>query len=98
MSKKKSADKEPINIQEREYYRKRDEQLRARALQLGGAGKDPRTLIQIKQAEDMAKALRAQKIADRSLSGRTPEAGTRSILEGMRSFMRGGGGFRIGGK
>ncbi len=40
---------------------------------------------------------RVTKIAQ-PLQGRTPEAGTRSLLEGMRSFMRGGGGFRIGGK
>ena len=32
------------------------------------------------------------------ISGRTPEFGTRSLLEGMKSWMRGGGGFRIGGK
>ena len=32
------------------------------------------------------------------LSGRTAEFGTRSMLEGMKSWMRGGGGFRIGGK
>ena len=32
------------------------------------------------------------------LQGRTVEAGTRSMLEGLRSWMRGGGGFRIGGR
>jgi hypothetical protein len=32
------------------------------------------------------------------LSGRTSEFGTRSVLEGMRSYMRGGGGSRITGK
>ena len=31
-----------------------------------------------------------------SLSGRTPDSGTRSLLEGLRSFM--GGGLRKGGK
>jgi hypothetical protein len=30
------------------------------------------------------------------LSGRTSEFGTRSMLEGMKSWMRGGGGFRRG--
>jgi hypothetical protein len=98
MAKKKSRDNEPINIQERERERKRDEQMRARALQLGGAGKDPRTLGQIKQAEDAAKALRAQRIADRSLSGRTVEYGTRSMLQGLRNWITGGGGSRLLGK
>ena len=32
------------------------------------------------------------------LSGRTAEFGTRSLLEGMKSWMRGGGGFRTGSK
>ena len=32
------------------------------------------------------------------MSGRTVEAGTRSMLEGMRGFMRGGGGLRSHGK
>jgi hypothetical protein len=32
------------------------------------------------------------------LSGRTVEFGTRSMLEGMRGFMRGGGGLRSHGK
>jgi hypothetical protein len=32
------------------------------------------------------------------LAGRTAEFGTRSVLEGMRSFMRGGGGSRLSGK
>lgn len=39
----------------------------------------------------------AAKASDK-LSGRTAEFGTRSLLEGMKSWMRGGGGFRIGGK
>jgi hypothetical protein len=32
------------------------------------------------------------------MRGRTVEFGTRSLLEGMKSWMRGGGGFRIGGR
>lgn len=32
------------------------------------------------------------------LSGRTVDAGSRSVLEGMRSFMRGGGGSRLTGR
>jgi hypothetical protein len=32
------------------------------------------------------------------MSGRTVEAGTRSMLEGMRGWMRGGGGLRSHGK
>jgi hypothetical protein len=39
-----------------------------------------------------------QRAAKDSLSGRTSEFGTRSVLEGMRSYMRGGGGSRITGK
>jgi|DEB0MinimDraft_3_1074331.scaffolds.fasta_scaffold164333_2 hypothetical protein len=46
---------------------------------------------------DMSKALRAKMAADRSIRGRTVEFGTRSMLEGMRRFM-GGGGFRQHGR
>ena len=46
---------------------------------------------------DMSKAYRAKMAVDR-MAGRTVEFGTRSLLEGMKSWMRGGGGFRIGGK
>jgi len=38
------------------------------------------------------------KAAKDVLSGRTAEFGTRSVLEGMRSFMRGGGGSRLTGR
>jgi hypothetical protein len=46
---------------------------------------------------DMSKAYRAKMAVDR-MAGRTVEFGTRSLLEGMKSWMRGGGGFRTGGK
>ncbi len=46
---------------------------------------------------EMSRMLRAKMTADR-MTGRTVEFGTRSMLEGMKSFMRGGGGFRTGGK
>jgi hypothetical protein len=41
---------------------------------------------------EMSKALRAKMAADRVMSGRTVEGGTRSMLSAMRNFMRGGGG------
>ena len=39
---------------------------------------------------EMSRMLRAKMSADR-MAGRTVEGGTRSMLEGMKSFMRGGG-------
>jgi ribosome biogenesis protein Nip4 len=47
---------------------------------------------------DMSKALRAKMAADRVMSGRTVEGGTRSMLSAMRNFMRGGGGSILRGR
>ncbi len=46
---------------------------------------------------DMSKAMRAKQAVDR-MAGRTVEFGTRSMLEAVRGFMRGGGGLRSHGK
>ena len=47
---------------------------------------------------DMSKALRTKMAADRFLSGRTVESGTRSMLEGLKGWIRGGGGSRLTGR
>ena len=47
---------------------------------------------------EMSRALSAKMAADRFLSGRTVEPGTRSLLEGLRGWIRGGGGSRLTGR
>ena len=47
---------------------------------------------------DVSKVYRAKLAVDRFLAGRTVDAGSRSVLEGMRSWMRGGGGSRLTGR
>jgi hypothetical protein len=50
---------------------------------------------------DVSKVYRAKLNLDRFLSGRTVEAGTRSLLQGMKSYMVdrfGGGGSRLTGR
>jgi len=118
MGKKKSRDFEPINIQARERDRKRDEQMRARALQFRPSEQQMAADDRARAAAKAARAARLQRqqaeqrvakgpnlkpppAARDPLAGRTVDAGTRSLREGLLSFMRefrGGGGSRITGR
>ena len=65
--------------------------------------KTPSTRQESRNIRDFARNLpRSQPIpvgrVKDQMSGRTVEAGTRSMLEGQRGFMRGGGGLRSHGK
>lgn len=56
-----------------------------------------RAYARAEQKLDAAK-IRAWNHMNRQLANRTVDAGSRSVLEGMRSFMRGGGGNRLTGR
>jgi hypothetical protein len=56
-----------------------------------------RAYARSEQRLDAAK-MRAWNHMNRQLANRTVDAGSRSVLEGMRSFMRGGGGSRLTGR
>jgi hypothetical protein len=94
---KKRANKKPSATYpdpDREFAR----QIELRRLAVEKAKSDPFGVRKMENERFERGRLERQRVLEQRLSGRTVEYGTRSMLEGIKGWMRGGGGNRLTGR